>query len=190
MNNDKIEKSKEKVKQLSNVNMAKVEKKEEKKEKADLKKNILMNEKESLMTNISSNYGSNKNEDLPSPSNINNKFEIKFPNSINNEYNSETNTDHFVIGDKNNLSINNNEINVKKPSEIKEEVIDPKVINEKRNKCMKFVIDLFLNKYEYPTFLGVNKDLSKSAINHLKEIFKAEYNSFEEKVKQIKEVIS
>jgi hypothetical protein len=169
--------------------MAKVEKKEERKENVDMKKLINTNEKESLMTNISSNYGSNKNEDLPSPSNINNKVEIKFPTSINNEPNSETHNDHTLNIDKTNSNTINNENQVKKTKEIKEEVIDPQELFDKRNKCLQYVLDLFLNKNEVPMFLGVNKKLANSAITHLRQIFKAEYTSIEDKIKHIKEVL-
>ncbi len=188
-NQEKPEKSKEKTKQLSNVSMAKVEKKEERKENVDVKKHINTIEKESLMTNISSNYGSNKNEDLPSPSNINNKVEIKFPTSTNNEPNSQTNNDHSLNTDKINSNTINNENQVKKTNEIKEEVIDPQVLFDRRNKCLQFIIDLFLNKNEFPMFLGVNKTLASSAVTHLRQIFKTEYNSIEEKIKHIKEVL-
>jgi hypothetical protein len=63
------------------------------------------------------------------------------------------------------------------------------VLFDKRNKCLKFVINSYLNKHEFPIFLGVNKALSKSAITQLKQVFKVEYSSIEEKIKQLKEVL-
>jgi hypothetical protein len=171
VNNEPKSDIKLKGKQASNLNVNKVDKKEEVKDKSEGKKQIII-EKESVLTNNSTSYGSNKNEDFPSPSSIAEK-EIKFPTAA-----------EPIVSATDDQSISKS-----KPARKIEVVVDPKILMQRRILCLKFVVRSYLKKNEIPLYMGIHKSISKAAVENLVGNFKSELKAAEKNLATFKEVI-
>ena len=66
--------------------------------------------------------------------------------------------------------------------------VDLQVILERKYTCVQYVMERVLNKYELSNMFGVNKKVSKLAINQLRKMIKTEAQNIEEKLKVLKEV--
>lgn len=170
-------------KQSSNVELAKLEKKD--KSLIENKKYSNFTEKETLKTDNTSNYGScNKNDNVSSPNNEAENLELKYSIMITTSENtSDINSHHSANFDK----ISTTFIPVQVITKV-EEKVDLQVLIERKNTCLLYSLDRFLGKHDIPPLLGVNKKIATSAIHHLTKMVKNEIPLIEEKIKLLKEV--